>query len=287
MSIDISTSNLSAQLHDSPTPAPTADPVPLIALPPHSATSQPGEDDPAESASESRTNNPTGNHPTATGKHRPTGKIARLPKEVRDALNSMLRDGDVSYQAILRKLRATWDTPELRSISDQNLSNWKNAGYQQWLAEQEWREEMQEARDDAIKFPGADDGTRLEHAALKLASMRLFQLFKHLDATAFANLATQKPESFIRLFAMLPRITRESLRVQKYHDAASKARAAVQTLRDPKRKLSEQERRSLVLMVDDLLGLSSEPESGTAASEDLLSTDPPQTQPAESSPEPS
>jgi len=224
----------------------------------------PGESDPSSPSS------PSVKSPTA--KHRPKGKIARLPKNLRDQINTMIRDG-VPYPAIIDQLDlSTLPNP----ISEQNLSNWKNAGHQRWLHEQEWREDIEEARDDALKFPGADDDAKLEQVTLKMASMRLYQLFKHLEPAAFAATAHEKPESYARLFSALPRITRESLRYQKYRDACAKARLALQTLRDPKRKLNEQERRSLVLLVDNILGLPSEDDPPTDPQTDASEPIPPE-----------
>ena len=69
--------------------------------------------------------------PTANGNHKGNGKIAHLPKAIRDQINVMLRDG-APYPEIRRKLRELGN-PDLNSISKQNLHNWKNAGHQHWL----------------------------------------------------------------------------------------------------------------------------------------------------------
>jgi len=63
--------------------------------------------------------------------------------------------------------------------------------------------------------------------------------------------------AFARLLNALCRASKETMLLQKYRDACAKARAALQTLHDPKRKLTDDERRSIVLQVDDILGLSS------------------------------
>jgi hypothetical protein len=71
------------------------------------------------------------------------GKIARLPKAVRDELNRRLSDGEPGNQLV------TWlnDLPEVqnvvtaefggRPVREQNLSEWKQGGYQDWLRQQE------------------------------------------------------------------------------------------------------------------------------------------------------
>jgi hypothetical protein len=71
------------------------------------------------------------------------GKIARLPKAVRDELNRRLSDGEPGNQLV------AWlnGLPEVqsvvvsefggRTVREQNLSEWKQGGYQDWLRQQE------------------------------------------------------------------------------------------------------------------------------------------------------
>ena len=71
------------------------------------------------------------------------GKIARVPREIREQLNVRLRDGEVGRQLV------EWlnGLPEVsvmlaaqfggRPISEQNLTEWKQGGYEDWLRNQE------------------------------------------------------------------------------------------------------------------------------------------------------
>ncbi len=73
------------------------------------------------------------------------GKIARLPKRIRDDLNDRLEDGAPGKQLVewLNGLPEVQEVLQLRfggrSISEQNLSEWKQGGYQEWLKLQESR----------------------------------------------------------------------------------------------------------------------------------------------------
>jgi hypothetical protein len=68
----------------------------------------------------------------------PIGKIARLPRKIRDELNLRLENGEPAG-SILPWLNAL---PEVKAIladrfasspvSQQNLTNWRQGGYQQW-----------------------------------------------------------------------------------------------------------------------------------------------------------
>ena len=94
------------------------------------------------------------------------GKIARLPRPVREQLNRRLDDGE-SGKALVAWLNGL---PEVRErikqdfhgkvISEQNLSEWKQGGFQDWRRHQESREstratveESQELAADAGPMP--------------------------------------------------------------------------------------------------------------------------------------
>jgi hypothetical protein len=72
-----------------------------------------------------------------------TGKIARLPREVRNQLNRRLQDGELQTRLVewLNSLPETQSvlTAEFdgRPVNEQNLSEWKNGGYKDWLFQQE------------------------------------------------------------------------------------------------------------------------------------------------------
>jgi hypothetical protein len=71
------------------------------------------------------------------------GKIARLPKAVRAQLNTRLQDGAEGKQIVhwLNSLPEVKDVLaekfEGRPINEQNLTNWRQGGYEDWLAHQE------------------------------------------------------------------------------------------------------------------------------------------------------
>jgi hypothetical protein len=71
------------------------------------------------------------------------GKIARLPKTVRDELNRRLSDGEPGNQLVVW-LNAVPEVQTMiaaefggRAVREQNLSEWKQGGYQDWLRQQE------------------------------------------------------------------------------------------------------------------------------------------------------
>ncbi len=71
------------------------------------------------------------------------GKIARLPCSIRDLLNGRLRDGE-SGKGLVEWLNGLPKVQEVlaeefggRPISEQNLSEWKQGGFEDWLRHQE------------------------------------------------------------------------------------------------------------------------------------------------------
>ena len=58
------------------------------------------------------------------------GKIARLPLEIRQQINSMLSDG-IPYPAIAKRIAATG-----HALNNMNISRWFSGGYQDWLKQQ-------------------------------------------------------------------------------------------------------------------------------------------------------
>jgi hypothetical protein len=89
---------------------------------------------------------------TRTGPGSRTGKIARLPRHVRNELNQRLLDGE-SGTGLIQWLN---ELPEAkaalqrdfggRPINDQNLSDWKQGGFRDWVA----KTEAEELLDDTL-----------------------------------------------------------------------------------------------------------------------------------------
>jgi hypothetical protein len=84
-----------------------------------------------------------------------TGKVARLPKAVREKLNLRLEDNEPANE-LLKWLNNLPQTQKvLKSqfngapINKQNLSDWKTGGFRDWQAQQEALNAMQQMADDA------------------------------------------------------------------------------------------------------------------------------------------
>ena len=86
------------------------------------------------------------------------GKIARLPRAIRQELNRHLDDGEQGKKLV------AWlnGLPEVQAvvaaefggkpIREQNLSEWKQRAYRDWVAQQEAREVVERLNEDAAEW---------------------------------------------------------------------------------------------------------------------------------------
>lgn len=103
------------------------------------------------------------------------GKIARLPREIRDQLNRRLHHGEPGKKLVawLNSLPET--QPVLaagfggRPISEQNVSAWKASGYLQWLTEQETLAQARQMPQEVKELAAAANGQLTDNLATVLA----------------------------------------------------------------------------------------------------------------------
>lgn len=113
------------------------------------------------------------------------GKIARLPAHIREQLNQRLHDGEsgsslVDWLNSLAEVQAVLAASfHGQPISEQNLSQWKQGGFEDWLAQQEVLGAVRQTIEDAAQImdtvPGslADPMAQLLTARLSLALAKL------------------------------------------------------------------------------------------------------------------
>jgi hypothetical protein len=104
------------------------------------------------------------------------GKIARLPRSIRDELNRRLQDGEPGdtllpwvnglpeVQAVLA--RQFGGSP----ISKQNLHEWRSRGFAEWQTRQETLADARELAADAAELETATEGRLTDHLATVLAA---------------------------------------------------------------------------------------------------------------------
>jgi hypothetical protein len=92
------------------------------------------------------------------------GKIARLPLHIRNELNKRLSDGESGVklvrwvnEEVRFYLRDSDESRRLR-ITEQNLSEWRQGGYQDWLRHEEARQFLKGMAEQAGEMDEAADG---------------------------------------------------------------------------------------------------------------------------------
>src|SRR5512133_483000 len=133
---------------------------------------------------------------------RRTGKIARLPRKLRDLINELLSDG-LPYAEIIQRLKESSDPPLPYDISEKNLSNWHTGGFQDWERHQDRMDLMATKFDSAMDLAQTTEPHKLQELSLQLAAVRMCEF---LSDMAIADPQTD-PLIYLRLLSALPRIS--------------------------------------------------------------------------------
>jgi hypothetical protein len=126
-----------------------------------------------------------------------TGKIANLPYDIRTELNQRILDGKNGSEILpwLNALPAVQQVLAARfkgiPVSDQNLTNWRQDGYQRWLKERCHIDSAEKLGEYAASFTKAAGG-RFAPAAAAAASAKIFEF---LNA---ANAENANPDELVR-----------------------------------------------------------------------------------------
>ena len=104
------------------------------------------------------------------------GKIARLPKPIREELNRRLSDGEEGI-LLVAWLNGLTEVQEVvaaefggRPVREQNLSEWKQAGYADWLQQQEAVELLRTLDADGTELQAAAGAPLTEKLTLWMAA---------------------------------------------------------------------------------------------------------------------
>jgi hypothetical protein len=148
-------------------------------------------------------NNPSVQHSPAIPRLqvRRKGKIARLPDRVRQLVNFMLRDGR-PYHEIVKKLDELGYT-----ISDDSLSRWHAAGYQDWLHEESLLDNLHTRIDFAGDVVNPKGASLIQEAGLRIAIIRLYSLLLQFDPAILQQRIAENPGVYARILNALCKLT--------------------------------------------------------------------------------
>jgi hypothetical protein len=162
-----------------------------------------------------------------------TGKIARLPREIRDQLNQRLLDGQ-SGQKLLAWLNALPEVQQVLAaefdgtpINAPNLSHWKAGGYEDWLIRRETLEQARELAADSRELTAATDGKLTDHLATVLAARY---------AAALAEWNGEPDEKFERKLRILHGMCQDIVKLRRSDHQAARQNAEEKRLKEEEKK---------------------------------------------------
>jgi hypothetical protein len=156
-----------------------------------------------------------------------TGKIARLPRDIRQQLNHRLEDGE-SAQKLIAWLNETPAVQERlaryyegRPITEQNLSDWKQGGFLDWQRHQESRAVLREFLSEAEEL-GEEAGEEL--LMDRMVNQVAVVLLRHFREAATAESGPEQQQALIELARELARLRRGDHQRQRVRLLAERQR---------------------------------------------------------------
>jgi hypothetical protein len=154
-----------------------------------------------------------------TSDHALTGKIARLPGDLREQINQRLFDGQgdpeilpwLNELPVVKEILAT--RFDGQPITKQNMTNWRQRGYQRWLHRKEKVASTEDLSQYAADLTRAGAG-RLAPAAAAIASGKLIEFLDTADP------AQTDPNNLVKCAAAASVL----LRMEQNHDRIKIAR---------------------------------------------------------------
>src|SRR5882762_1936220 len=137
------------------------------------------------------------------------GRVARLPNDIRNLVNSMLNDG-ASYSTIVRRLTELGH----HGFTIFSICRWRKGGYEDWLAAQEKFDlEKLRAESTAEALKEFKDPSAFQDASERLAALNTFRALRELDSRSPEELLNDP--SFFRLVGISNRQTAERTRRER------------------------------------------------------------------------
>jgi hypothetical protein len=170
-----------------------------------------------------------------TESQRRNGKIARLPKETRDMINRMLEDG-LPYPVIIDELGAAGE-----GLNTQNLTNWKQGGYQDYLRTQALIETIKaqtETAIDILRETGDLDTSKIKQACDQVAAIQLFTFLRDHGDAALRTMVLGNPARYLSILNIVCRLSGSALAHEKFSAALPQPPQAPAKLLSPQIKPS-------------------------------------------------
>lgn len=154
---------------------------------------------------------------------RRNGKIARLPKELRDKINTMIQDG-LPYLQIIDSLGLA-----AHGISEMNLSRWKNGGYLDWVREMQLVQVIETKYELALAIvERSTQGNDAGQAVLQVIAANLCQFLVETDPVVLRDSLLSDADKFTRFVNAMVRLAEGGIKcaLHKFHHQDRAAEAA-------------------------------------------------------------
>jgi hypothetical protein len=145
------------------------------------------------------------------------GKIARLPRNIREQINAMLDDG-LPHADIIARLGEYG-----KNINRQNLINWQQGGFEDWLKDQPWLDELHASLDFATNILDDSDSPKIREASLVIAVKQMYELIKSFEPAEFKQQLADDPAAYSRILNSLAKLAEVGLRYDRERGEASRA----------------------------------------------------------------
>ncbi len=165
------------------------------------------------------------------------GKIARLPRGVREELNRRLQDGEQGGP-LLAWLNGLPEVSQVLakdfggcSVSKQNLSEWRAGGFAEWQARQETLAQVRELAADAAEMEAATVGRLTDHLATVLAGRY---------ATALAGWDGEATDEFRRKLRVLHGLCQDIVELRRGDHSGGRLKMERERLEREREKSDEE-----------------------------------------------
>ena len=173
------------------------------------------------------------------------GKVARLPKSIRDKISQLMLDGR-TYLQIIAELGE-----EGESLTEDNLGTWKSSGYLEYRRDEKEMADMRFRHEYAADLARETEGTSLCEATSKMLLAQILDALRDAGPGSLQSALADKPEIYVRLAHAVARISVGAIACerQRLNEAQRKAQMDKENADPADRSISSE----TVSTVDELL----------------------------------
>jgi hypothetical protein len=167
--------------------------------------------------------------PPFPARHR-NGKVARLPKALRQKINEMLDDG-LPYAQIIQNLGV-----DGQDLNDDNIARWKAGGYQDHLRELRLIDQCRARRQHAMDLSLATGAVPGFQATQQIASAQICEVIADLGPDILRDAILANPLNYFRMLNAFTRLTNGGLKCERHVADEAERQARLEDLKTPARK---------------------------------------------------